>query len=55
MLPDELDDPLIPDEDVKYITQQEYIAKINELKNEVLDAWSVGDHFKSLKLSVKAS
>ncbi|CAO2835907.1 unnamed protein product [Amaranthus hypochondriacus] len=55
MLPDELDDPLIPDEDVKYITQQEYIAKINEMKNEVLDAWSVGDHFKSLKLSIKVA
>ena len=53
---DELDDPQgSAVEDVKFITQQEYTARLSEMKNEILCTWAAGDHFKSLKLSVKAS
>ncbi|XP_021755710.1 UPF0505 protein-like isoform X1 [Chenopodium quinoa] len=53
---DELDDPLgSAVEDVKFISQQEYTARLSEMKNEILCTWAAGDHFKSLKLSVKVA
>lgn len=53
---DELDDPQeSADGDVKVITQQEYTAKLSDMKNDILCAWAAGDHFKSLKLSVKVA
>ncbi|KMS96244.1 hypothetical protein BVRB_000520 isoform C [Beta vulgaris subsp. vulgaris] len=53
---DELDDSQgSVDEDVKFITEHEYTARLTEMKNEILCAWAAGNHFKSLKLSVKVA
>jgi len=53
---DELEDPQgSADEDAKFVTQQEYIARLIDMKSEIAHAWHADDHVKSLKLTVKAS
>ncbi|XP_021852740.1 uncharacterized protein [Spinacia oleracea] len=53
---DELDDPQgSAEEDVTFITQQEYTARLSDMKTDILSSWDAGDHFKSLKLSVKVA
>lgn len=53
---DELEDPRgSADEDVKFVTQQEYIARLIDMKSEIARAWHADDQVKSLKLAVKVA
>lgn len=53
---EELDDPQKFDEEgVKFITQQEYVARLHELKDEITRAWQADDRVTSLKLSIKVA
>uniref|UniRef100_A0A7C9AE96 Uncharacterized protein n=1 Tax=Opuntia streptacantha TaxID=393608 RepID=A0A7C9AE96_OPUST len=53
---DELEDPQgSADEDAKFVTQQEYIARLIDMKSEIAHAWHADDHVKSLKLTVKVA
>ncbi|XP_040942948.1 VPS35 endosomal protein-sorting factor-like isoform X5 [Gossypium hirsutum] len=53
---EELDDPQkFSEMDTKVITQQEYVSRLHELKDEINRAWHSEDRVKSLKLSIKVS
>ncbi|TYI96684.1 hypothetical protein E1A91_D01G090500v1 [Gossypium mustelinum] len=53
---EELDDPQkFSETDTKVITQQEYVSRLHELKDEINRAWHSEDRVKSLKLSIKVS
>lgn len=53
---EELDDPQkFAAEGVKVISQQEYVSRLNELKDEINRAWLSDDRVTSLKLSIKVS
>lgn len=41
------------EEDVKLISQQECISKLQELKDEINQSWCAGDRVMSLRLSIK--
>ncbi|GAB4849623.1 hypothetical protein Ancab_004417 [Ancistrocladus abbreviatus] len=55
---DELDDPDLEgsgDQYASLMSQQEYITRLSELKNEILSSWHTGDRVTSLKLSIKVA
>ncbi|KAM7251968.1 hypothetical protein ACFE04_023851 [Oxalis oulophora] len=53
---DELDDPeKFSDESVKVITRQEYVSRLHELKDEIVQAWHAEDRVTALKLSIKVA
>lgn len=53
---DELEDPQgSADDDAKFVTQQEYIARLIDMKSEIAHAWHADDQVKSLKLTVKVA
>nr|KJB13730.1 hypothetical protein B456_002G091400 [Gossypium raimondii] len=53
---EELDDPQkFSETDTKVITQQEYVSRLHELKDEINRAWHSEDRVKSLKLSIKVA
>lgn len=53
---EELDDPQkYAEEGIKVISQQEYISRLHELKDEIKRAWHAEDRVTSLKLSIKVS
>ena len=37
----------------KIITQQEYVSRLHELKDEIIRAWNASDRVTALKLSIK--
>ncbi|KAH6822817.1 hypothetical protein C2S53_017113 [Perilla frutescens var. hirtella] len=47
------DDKKFDDEDVKVISQQECLSKLQGLKDEINQAWSADDRVTSLRLSIK--
>ncbi|KAK4439774.1 VPS35 endosomal protein sorting factor-like [Sesamum alatum] len=52
----ELDDSKIFDEeDVKVVSQQEYLSKLQELKDEINQSWLRDDRVTSLRLSIKVA
>ncbi|XP_019262370.1 PREDICTED: UPF0505 protein C16orf62 isoform X2 [Nicotiana attenuata] len=53
---EELDDPpRFAEEGVKYITLQEYVSRLTELKDEISRAWHVNDRVTSFNLSIKVA
>ncbi|KAL8172501.1 hypothetical protein V2J09_024305 [Rumex salicifolius] len=42
-------------EGVMSISQQEYVAKLSELKSQIVHAWNIDDRITSLKLSMKVA
>ncbi|GFZ12533.1 hypothetical protein Acr_23g0009180 [Actinidia rufa] len=53
---EELDDPQKFAEDgIKVISQQEYVSRLHELKDEITRAWQADDRVTSLKLSIKVA
>lgn len=53
---EELDDPQkYAEEGVKYITLQEYVSRLTELKDEICRAWHASDRVTSLNLSIKVA
>ncbi|XVE50697.1 hypothetical protein DITRI_Ditri01bG0184100 [Diplodiscus trichospermus] len=53
---EELDDPQkSAEEGAKSITQQEYVSRLHELKDEINRAWHNEDRVKSLKMSIKVA
>lgn len=50
---EELDDPQKFAEDVKIISQREYVSRLLELKDEIKLAWHADDRVTSLRLSIK--
>ncbi|MCD7469575.1 hypothetical protein HAX54_008688 [Datura stramonium] len=53
---EELDDPQrFAEEGVKYITLQEYVSRLTELKDEISRAWHTNDRVTSLNLSIKVA
>lgn len=53
---EELDDPKkVSDDGAKVITWQEYISRLQELKEEISRSWLADDRITSLKLSIKVS
>ncbi|KAK4343998.1 hypothetical protein RND71_037092 [Anisodus tanguticus] len=53
---EELDDPQrFAEEGVKYITLQEYVSHLTELKDEISRAWHANDRVTSLNLSIKVA
>ncbi|KAM7498908.1 hypothetical protein LguiA_023322 [Lonicera macranthoides] len=53
---EELDDPQkYAEEGIKVISQQDYISRLNELKDEIKRAWHAEDRVTSLKLSIKVA
>lgn len=50
---EELDDPQKFAEDVKVISQREYVSRLLELKDEIKLAWHADDRVTSLRLSIK--
>ncbi|XP_061342230.1 uncharacterized protein LOC133288485 isoform X2 [Gastrolobium bilobum] len=53
---EELDDPQkFTDEGVKVITWQEYVSRLQELKDEITRSWLADDRVTSLKLSIKVA
>ncbi|KAM3320471.1 VPS35 endosomal protein-sorting factor-like isoform X2 [Capsicum chacoense] len=53
---EELDDPQrFAEEGVKYITLQEYVSRLTELKDEISRAWHANDRVTSLNLSIKVA
>ncbi|CAI0379368.1 unnamed protein product [Linum tenue] len=53
MLVDELDD--VENEGLKVITQQEYVSRLYDLKDEINRAWNSDDRVTALKLSIKVA
>ncbi|KAL7130929.1 hypothetical protein ABFS83_13G165300 [Erythranthe nasuta] len=52
----ELDDQkMFEEEDVKVISQQECLSKLQELKDEINRSWSADDRVTSLRLSIKVA
>ncbi|XP_048235004.1 VPS35 endosomal protein-sorting factor-like isoform X2 [Ricinus communis] len=43
------------EEDAKVITRQEYVSRLNELKDEIMRAWHGEDRVTALKLSIKVA
>ncbi|GMY31180.1 VPS35 endosomal protein sorting factor-like isoform X1 [Fagus crenata] len=53
---EELEDPeKYAEEGVKFITRQEYVSRLHELKDEINRAWRANDRVTSLKLSIKVA
>ncbi|KAK4727305.1 hypothetical protein R3W88_032222 [Solanum pinnatisectum] len=53
---EELDDPQrFAEEGVKYITLQEYVSRLTELKDEISRAWHASDRVTSFNLSIKVA
>lgn len=53
---EELDDPQkFADEGVKVITWQDYVSRLQELKDEITRSWLADDRVTSLKLSIKVA
>ncbi|XP_022867447.1 UPF0505 protein isoform X2 [Olea europaea var. sylvestris] len=52
---EELDDPQKFAEDVKVISQREYVSRLLELKDEIKLAWYADDRVTSLRLSIKVA
>lgn len=53
---EELDDPQkFADEGVKVITWQDYVSRLQELKDEITRSWLADDRVTSLKLSIKVT
>ncbi|KAK4373916.1 hypothetical protein RND71_004593 [Anisodus tanguticus] len=53
---EELDDPQrFAEEGVKYMTLQEYVSRLTELKDEISCAWHANDRITSLNLSIKVA
>lgn len=51
---EELDDHTkISEEGFKVISQQEYVSRLHELKDEITRAWHNDDRVTALKLSIK--
>lgn len=51
---EELADPQkFAEEGVKIITQNEYVSRLHELKDEIVRAWRASDRVTTLKLSIK--
>lgn len=51
----ELSDHTKFDEDVKVMSQQECLLKLQELKDEINQSWRAGDRVTSLRLSIKVN
>lgn len=52
----ELDDPeKNAEEEVKVISQQEYVMRLRELNNEIAQAWQQNERATALKLSIKVA
>jgi hypothetical protein len=52
---EELDDPeKNTEEEVKVVSQQEYVMRLRELNNEIAQAWQQNERVTALKLSIKA-
>lgn len=52
---EDLDDPeSTVKEEIKVITRQEYVSRLQELKGEINQAWIAEDRIRALKLSIKA-
>lgn len=52
----ELDDhKKFDEEDVKVISQQECLSKLQELKDEINQSWCADDRVTSLRLSIKVN
>lgn len=53
---EELDDPQKFAEDgIKVISQQVYVSRLHELKDEINRAWQANDRVTSLALAIKVS
>ncbi|KAK6774166.1 hypothetical protein RDI58_029405 [Solanum bulbocastanum] len=53
---EELDNPQrFAEEGVKYITLQEYVSRLTELKDEISRAWHASDRVTSFNLSIKVA
>lgn len=49
------DDKIFDDGDVKVISQQECLSKLQGLKDEINQSWCADDRVTSLRLSIKVS
>ncbi|XP_012070871.1 VPS35 endosomal protein sorting factor-like isoform X2 [Jatropha curcas] len=49
------DSQKIPEDDAKVITQQEYVSRLHELKDEIMHAWQAEDRVTALRLSIKVA
>ncbi|CAN6451736.1 unnamed protein product [Victoria cruziana] len=53
---EEIEDPQkASEEEHEYVTHQQYVSRLNELKDEISKAWQADDRVTALKLSIKAS
>ncbi|CAL9121107.1 unnamed protein product [Musa acuminata var. zebrina] len=53
---EDLDDPeSTVKEEIKVITRQEYVSRLQELKSEINQAWIAEDRIRALKLSIKVA
>lgn len=53
---EELDDPeKNAEEEVKVVSQQEYVMRLRELNNEIAQAWQQNERATALKLSIKVA
>ncbi|XP_070033355.1 uncharacterized protein [Nicotiana tomentosiformis] len=53
---EELDDPQrFAEEGIKYITLQEYVSRLTELKDEISRAWHANDRITSFNFSIKVA
>ncbi|XP_064943083.1 uncharacterized protein LOC135583599 isoform X2 [Musa acuminata AAA Group] len=53
---EDLDDPeSTVKEEIKVITRQEYVSRLQELKGEINQAWIAEDRIRALKLSIKVA
>jgi len=53
---EELDDPeKNTEEEVKVVSQQEYVMRLRELNNEIAQAWQQNERVTALKLSIKVA
>nr|XP_018675419.1 PREDICTED: UPF0505 protein C16orf62 homolog isoform X3 [Musa acuminata subsp. malaccensis] len=53
---EDLDDPeSTVKEEIKAITRQEYVSRLQELKSEINQAWIAEDRIRALKLSIKVA
>ncbi|XP_031499875.1 uncharacterized protein LOC116264072 isoform X2 [Nymphaea colorata] len=51
---EEIEDPQkASEEELEYVTHQQYVSRLNELKDEISKAWQADDRVTALKLSIK--
>ncbi|CAN6451733.1 unnamed protein product [Victoria cruziana] len=53
---EEIEDPQkASEEEHEYVTHQQYVSRLNELKDEISKAWQADDRVTALKLSIKVA